>query len=64
MASTARCDTCGGTFPLHVALGCTGRWQEPELVFVPPATPEEEAEARERWIAMMDWLATLGAMDA
>jgi hypothetical protein len=39
---------------------------EPDLavVYRPPATPEEREDAWRRWVEAMDWLATLGAMDA
>lgn len=34
------------------------------VVFVPPATPEDDAEARRRWVEACDMLATIGALDA
>jgi len=37
---------------------------DPEVVFVPPATPEAEADAWRRWVETMEWIVTLGAMDA
>jgi hypothetical protein len=42
------------------------RGAAPELAvtFLPPATPEEEADAWRRWVEAMDWLATIGALDA
>jgi hypothetical protein len=37
---------------------------ELRVVFVPPATPEAADEAWHRLVEALDWLATLGAMDA
>lgn len=37
---------------------------EVPVVFVPPATPEEHADAKRRLVEALDWVATIGALDA
>jgi hypothetical protein len=36
----------------------------PAVVLLPPQTPAEADEAWQRLVEVLDWLATLGAMDA